>query len=77
MHVAAAVGAPTVESSRCSPTSPTAGRRAARTSRWCVQLSVPPAHRKETCPDFACVRELDDTRILAALDGLLGATAER
>ena len=34
----------------------------------------PPGHRKETCPDFACVRELDPTRVLTALDGLLVPT---
>jgi len=37
----------------------------------------PPGHRKETCPDFACVRELDETAIVRALDGLLVAAAER
>ena len=37
----------------------------------------PPDHRKESCPDFACVRELDEERILAALDGLLLTAAER
>jgi heptosyltransferase-2 len=78
MHVAAAAGAPTVgifalqsdEPDRWAPK----GRRVAvvRPSYPC-----PPAHRKETCPDFACVRELDEAAILAALDGLLVATAER
>ena len=37
----------------------------------------PPGHRKETCPDFAFVRELDEARIVAALDGLLLTPAER
>jgi len=78
MHVAAAVGAPTVglfalqsdEPDRWAPR----GRRVAvvRPSYPC-----PPAHRKENCPDFACVRELDQAGILAALDGLLVPTAER
>jgi ADP-heptose:LPS heptosyltransferase len=78
MHVAAAVGAPTVgifalqsdEPDRWAPQ----GRRVA-----IVRPAYPcPAwHRKETCPDFACVRELDATAIVATLDGLLGATAER
>jgi ADP-heptose:LPS heptosyltransferase len=77
MHVAAAVGAPTVgifalqsdEPDRWAPQ----GRRVAivRPAYPC-----PPWHRKETCPDFACVRELDATRIVATLDGLLGAPAE-
>ncbi len=76
MHVAAAVGAPTVgifalqtdEPDRWAPL----GLRVAsvRPSYPC-----PPGHRKETCPDFACVRELDDARVLAALDGLLPAPA--
>jgi ADP-heptose:LPS heptosyltransferase len=78
MHVAAAVGAPTVgifalqsdEPDRWAPK----GRRVAvvRPSYPC-----PPGHRKETCPDFACVRELDESRVLVALDGLLVAAAER
>ncbi|HYZ17640.1 MAG TPA: hypothetical protein VE591_14610, partial [Candidatus Acidoferrum sp.] len=37
----------------------------------------PPSHRKETCPDFPCVRQLDANGILRSLDGLLGAIAER
>jgi ADP-heptose:LPS heptosyltransferase len=78
MHVSAAVGAPTVgicalqsdEPDRWAPL----GRRAAvvRPTYPC-----PPGHRKETCPDFACVRELDEAAILAALDGLLVPIAER
>ncbi len=78
MHVAAAVGAPTAgifalqsdEPDRWAPK----GRRVAivRPTYPC-----PPAHRKETCPDFACVRALDENAVLAVLDGLLVATAER
>jgi hypothetical protein len=30
----------------------------------------PPAHRKETCPDFACIAALDIERVLAAVRGL-------
>jgi ADP-heptose:LPS heptosyltransferase len=78
MHVAAAVGAPTVgifalqsdEPDRWEPLGP-------RVAVVRPTYPCPPGHRKETCPDFACVRELDDARILAALDGLLGSTAER
>jgi lipopolysaccharide heptosyltransferase II len=78
MHVAAAVGVPTVgifalqsdEPDRWAPKGPRVA--VVRPSYPC-----PPGHRKETCPDFRCVRELDETRILAALDGLLVATAER
>jgi heptosyltransferase-2 len=78
MHVAAAVGAPTAgifalqsdEPDRWAPK----GRRVAivRPAYPC-----PPAHRKETCPDFACVRALDENAVVAVLDGLLLATAER
>jgi len=78
MHVAAAVGAPTAgifalqsdEPDRWAPKGPRVA--VVRPSYPC-----PPGHRKETCPDFACVRDLDETAILAALDGLLVATAER
>jgi ADP-heptose:LPS heptosyltransferase len=78
MHVAAAVGAPTVgifalqsdEPDRWAPQ----GRRVAvvRPTYPC-----PPGHRKETCPNFACVRELDTTGIVTALDGLLAPPGER
>lgn len=78
MHVAAAVGTPTLgifalqsdEPDRWAPL----GRRVGviRPNYPC-----PPSHRKETCPDFSCVRQLDADGILCALDGLLGATAER
>jgi hypothetical protein len=37
----------------------------------------PPGHRKETCPDFACVRHLDVAAIVGALDGLLAPATER
>jgi ADP-heptose:LPS heptosyltransferase len=77
MHVAAAVGAPTVgifalqsdEPDRWAPQ----GRRVAvvRPTYPC-----PPGHRKETCPNFACVRELDTAGILAALAGLLAPPGE-
>ncbi|HEX3464062.1 MAG TPA: glycosyltransferase family 9 protein [Candidatus Elarobacter sp.] len=78
MHVAAAVGAPTVgvfalqsdEPDRWAPKGP-------RTAVVRPTYPCPPSHRKETCPDFACVRALDETAVLAALDGLLVTTAER
>jgi lipopolysaccharide heptosyltransferase II len=78
MHVAAAVGAPTVgifalqsdEPARWAPRGP-------RVASVGPTYPCPPSHRKETCPDFACVRALDETGVLAALDGLLLATAER
>jgi ADP-heptose:LPS heptosyltransferase len=71
MHVAAAVGAPTVgifalqsdEPDRWAPVGPHV--RVVRAVYPC-----PPGHRKETCPDFACVRHLDVAAIVAAVDGL-------
>jgi ADP-heptose:LPS heptosyltransferase len=78
MHVAAAAGAPTVGIFALQSDEP---------DRWAPQgphvasvrpvYPCPPGHRKETCPDFACVRELDETAILAALDGLRLRPAER
>jgi ADP-heptose:LPS heptosyltransferase len=77
MHVAAAVGAPTVgifalqsdEPDRWAPLGPhTAVVRAV--------YPCPPAHRKETCPDFACVRHLDTAAIVHALDGLPATVPE-
>lgn len=78
MHVAAAVGAPTVgifalqsdEPDRWAPRGPHVA--VVRATYPC-----PPGHRKETCPDFACVRALDVAGISAALDGLRPAIAER
>jgi ADP-heptose:LPS heptosyltransferase len=72
MHIAAAVGAPTVgifalqsdEPDRWAPRGP-------RTAVVRATYPCPPAHRKETCPDFLCVRHLDTLAILRALDGLL------
>jgi len=78
MHVAAATGVPTVgifalqsdEPDRWAPRGP-------RVALVRPTYPCPPAHRKETCPDFACVRALDEGAVLNALDGLLVATAER
>ncbi|HEX3549605.1 MAG TPA: glycosyltransferase family 9 protein [Candidatus Elarobacter sp.] len=78
MHVAAAVGAPTVGIFALQSDEP--DRWAPRGPRVAVvrpTYPCPPWHRKETCPDFACVRALDEVGVLAALDGLLGGTAER
>jgi ADP-heptose:LPS heptosyltransferase len=71
MHIAAAVGAPTVgvfalesdEPDRWAPRGPHVA--VVRATYPC-----PPSHRKETCPDFACVDALDVDGILRALDGL-------
>jgi len=72
MHVAAAMGAPTVgifalqsdEPDRWAPRGPHVA--VVRATYPC-----PPAHRKETCPNYLCVRHLDQAGILHALDGLL------
>lgn len=71
MHVAAAVGAPTVGifpfqtdfPERWAP----AGDRAG-----IVRASFPchPGDTKETCPDYACIAHLDVPRILAAVEAL-------
>ncbi|MBC5810268.1 MAG: glycosyltransferase family 9 protein [Candidatus Eremiobacteraeota bacterium] len=71
MHLAAAVGAPTVgiyalqsdEPDRWAPLGP-------RTAVVRPTYPCPPNHRKETCPDFPCVANLDVPRVLAALGGL-------
>jgi ADP-heptose:LPS heptosyltransferase len=71
MHVAAAVGARTVgifalrsdEPDRWAPRGP-------RTAVVRPDYPCPPAHRKETCPDFACIAALDIERVLAAVRGL-------
>jgi ADP-heptose:LPS heptosyltransferase len=72
MHVAAALGAPTVgifalrsdEPERWAPLGP-------RTAIIRGSYPCPPSHRKETCPDFACVEALEIPRVLAAVGGLL------
>lgn len=76
MHVAAAVGAPTVgifalqsdEPERWAPLGPRA--TVVRATYPC-----PPAHRKETCPNFACVAALDVAAVVAALHRVV-ATAK-
>jgi len=72
MHVAAPAGAPTVgifalqsdEPDRWAP-------RGARTAVVRPVYPCPPDHRKETCPDFACIAAFESARAIAALDGLL------
>jgi len=78
MHIAAAMGAPTVgifalasdEPDRWAPRGP-------RTAIVRATYPCPPAERKETCPNFLCVRHLDQAAILRALDGLLQPLPER
>ncbi len=76
MHVAAAVGAPTLgifalqadEPDRWAPLGPRTG--VLRATHPC-----PPDHRKETCPDFACIAALDIPRVLAGVRELVEARA--
>jgi ADP-heptose:LPS heptosyltransferase len=77
LHVAAAVGAPTVgifalrsdQPERWAPLGPHAV--VVRGTYPC-----PPDHRKETCPNFACIAALPEGRISDAVDGLLARVAE-
>ncbi len=72
MHVAAAVGTPTVGIFPFQTDTP---------ERWAplglrtaiVRASYPcrPGERKETCPDYACIANLDVPRIIAAAQSLL------
>jgi len=75
MHVAAAVGAPTVgifalqsdEPDRWAPLGPF-------TTTVRATYACPPAHRKETCPDFACVGALDVAAVVAALQRVVASS---
>jgi len=77
MHVAAAVGAPTVgifalrsdQPERWAPLGP-------RTAVVRGTYPCPPSHRKETCPNFACVANLEVGSVLAALESLLSPQPE-
>jgi ADP-heptose:LPS heptosyltransferase len=77
MHVAAAMGVPTVglfvlqsdEPDRWAPLGP-------HTAVVRASYPCPVEHRKETCPDFPCVREIDVPAVLRALDGLPVALRE-
>lgn len=74
MHIAAAVGAPTVGIFPFQTDTP---------ERWApigahtaiVRASYPcrPGERKETCPDYACIAHLDVPRILSSTAALLSA----
>ncbi len=77
MHLAAAVGAPTVgifalqsdEPDRWAPLGPHVA--VVRATYAC-----PPGHRKETCPDFACIAALDVAGVVALAGGLGARRAE-
>ena len=72
MHLAACLGTPTVgifalqtdEPKRWAPLGP-------RTAVVGPVYPCPAWHRKENCPDFACLRELDPERVIAACEALL------
>jgi ADP-heptose:LPS heptosyltransferase len=76
MHVAAAVGAPTVGIFPFQTDTP---------ERWAplgprtaiVRASYPcrPGERKETCPDYACIANLDVPRIMGVTQSLFGASS--
>jgi ADP-heptose:LPS heptosyltransferase len=76
MHIAAAVGAPTLgifalqsdEPDRWAPLGP-------RVAVMRATYPCPPGHRKETCPNFACIEALEIPRVLAILDSLLARDA--
>ncbi len=78
MHVAAAVGAPTVGvfplqadfPDRWAPLGPRVG--VVRASFACR-----PGEHMESCPDYLCVANLSVPRVLACLDGLLQRGGER
>jgi ADP-heptose:LPS heptosyltransferase len=77
MHVAAAVGAPTVGIFALQSDEPDRWAPLGERVRFVRAVyPCPPGHRKETCPDFACVRHLDVAGILAAVDGLDRPVAE-
>ncbi|TAM87358.1 glycosyltransferase family 9 protein [bacterium] len=72
MHLAACLGTPTIgifalqtdEPRRWAPLGP-------RTAVIEPIYPCPAWHRKENCPDFACLRELDPERVIAACEALL------
>jgi ADP-heptose:LPS heptosyltransferase len=74
MHVAAAVGAPTVGIFPFQTDTPERWAPIGR-STAIVRATYPcrAGERKETCPDYACIANLDVPRILAAAKLLLSA----
>ena len=76
MHVAAACGCPTAGIYPFQTDTP---------DRWAplgarvaiVRATYPcrPGERKETCPDYACIANLDVPRIMAAIESLSGTVA--
>lgn len=78
MHVAAAVGAPTVGIFPFQSDFPE--RWAPLGAHTAVVRASYPCHAgdtKENCPDYACIASLDVGRILAATQSLIGGTRAR
>lgn len=72
MHVAAAVGTPTLGIFPLQADFPDRWRPlGARVAVVRASYACRPGERMETCPDYACVRALAVPRLLATLDGLL------
>jgi ADP-heptose:LPS heptosyltransferase len=72
MHVAAAVGAPTVGIFPFQSDVPDRwGPRGPRTTTVRASYPCHPGDTKERCPDYACVANLDVPRVIAALATLL------
>jgi len=72
MHIAAAVGTPTLGIFAMQPDEPDRWRPLGpHTAIVRPVYPCPPNHRKESCPDFACVAQLQPQAVLEALDGLL------
>lgn len=76
MHVAAACGCPTAGIFPFQTDTPDRwaplGRRIAIVR---ATYPCPPGERKETCPDYACIANLDVPRIVAAVESLMSAPA--
>jgi ADP-heptose:LPS heptosyltransferase len=73
MHIAAAVGCPTVGIFPFQTDTPERWAPVGRCTAV-VRATFPcrPGERKETCPDYACIAHLNVRQILAALQQLLG-----
>lgn len=72
MHIAAAVGTPTVGIFPFQTDTPERwGPIGPRTATVRATYPCRPGERKETCPDYACIAHLDVPRIIAASESLL------
>ena len=74
MHVSAAVGAPTVGIFPFQSDVPDRwGPRGEHTATVRATFRCHPGDTKETCPDFACIANLNVPRIIAAVEALLAS----